>query len=507
MSEQSEQVEEKSIAPEKSLPPVNSSTQKLTFSNLFSLLDDTDVTGTVDTIQKGIAIKGVNVWMLFAAAMLASIGLDTNSTAVIIGAMLVSPLMSPILGVGLGVGIYDRYLLTDSLKNFSVAILLSLLVSISYFLVTPLGDVTNELTARTSPTLLDVGVALFGGIAGIVAGSRKEKTNAIPGVAIATALMPPLCTAGFGIATGRPKYFFGAFYLFFLNAVFISLATFFIVRILQFPYREFATVELRKKMRRWIITFSIIVIIPSGVIFYGVIKELRLNKKIQLFIAEKVNNGQRSAIRWEVVSEDANKVLKIYLFGEPFTEEQKVQLKSQLINYSLGLLQLSFIQMNVAQDERQRLSSEIELSIMQKVANIQKLQETKDKEKLAEIEQLQLEIKQLKVDTQLLENIKSELKILFPEVLDMLYVPKTNLVTSQTTSFSLVVIFLDKNTKAKTQAQLKEKLTEYLKERLGNPNLQLLLILGNPITLAEITETTKTSPNTPPTLIKEDFSK
>ncbi len=183
-------------------------------------------------------MRGYSLWILVCSTILASIGLDTNSTAVIIGAMLISPLMSPILSVGLSVAIHDKQVLTRSLQNLLIAVAISLSASVIYFFLSPLGEPTPELQARTFPTLLDLMVALFGGISGIVSISRHEQTNAIPGVAIATALMPPLCTAGFGIATANWNYFFGAFYLFFINAVFISLATYLIVRFLHFQANQ-----------------------------------------------------------------------------------------------------------------------------------------------------------------------------------------------------------------------------------------------------------------------------
>lgn len=458
---------------------IQNSKNNLSFNMLFSLSEDTDVEGTISSIQKGVTIRGTNIWMLFCAAMLASIGLDTNSTAVIIGAMLVSPLMSPILGIGLGVGIDDRALLISSLKNFGIAILLSLLASITYFFVTPLGEITSELTARTSPTLLDVGIAFFGGVAGIVAGSRKEKTNAIPGVAIATALMPPLCTAGFGIATGRISYFFGAFYLFFINAVFISLATFLVVRLLHFPHVEFASVEVRTKIRRWIAVFAIIVITPSTVIFYRVIQDLRTNKKVQVFVYEKINNGKRNAMQWEIVEEEAKKMLKVYLFGEPFNELETEELKRQLKDYNLEGLDLSLIQMNVPKTERQKLSSEIESTIMQKVASIQKAQESQNKQKEGDIKRLENELLQVKGDPELLEKVKAELKILFPEVIEILYAPATSISTNQEKIakdlIPLAVVKFEKNFPSKLQAQNKDKLNAFLKERLGLKELKLIV--------------------------------
>jgi uncharacterized hydrophobic protein (TIGR00271 family) len=170
-----------------------------------------DTLETIKSIEKGVEFRGINVWTLIFAIFVASIGLNVNSTAVIIGAMLISPLMGPIMGLGLSVGIYDFALLKKSLKNLSIAVVISVITSAIYFAVSPLDEAQSELLARTTPTLYDVLIALFGGMAGIVSGASKEKGNAIPGVAIATALMPPLCTAGFGIGTGNLFYFLGAF--------------------------------------------------------------------------------------------------------------------------------------------------------------------------------------------------------------------------------------------------------------------------------------------------------
>ncbi len=176
--------------------------------------------------------------------MIASLGLDRNSPAVIIGAMLISPLMSPILGLGLGVGINDREVIKKSLTHFSVAIFIAILTSTIYFMLTPLGDLTPEIEARTEPTILDVMIAFFGGVAGIISIARKDISTTIPGVAIATALMPPLCVTGYGIANWNLEIVLSSFYLFFSNTFFISLATYFIVRLLEFPYRRY----LKKKI-------------------------------------------------------------------------------------------------------------------------------------------------------------------------------------------------------------------------------------------------------------------
>lgn len=194
---------------------------------------------TIESIKKGVEFKGTNLWVLIFATFVASLGLNTNSTAVIIGAMLISPLMGPIMGFGLGLGISDFDLIKRSFRNFATATVFSVITSTLFFLISPISEAQSELLARTQPTVYDVLIAFFGGLAGIVASSTKSKGNVIPGVAIATALMPPLCTAGFGLASGNLYYFFGAFYLYFINTVFISLATYMVVRLLKYPKKVF----------------------------------------------------------------------------------------------------------------------------------------------------------------------------------------------------------------------------------------------------------------------------
>ena len=224
--------------------------EKITFNEVFKkiytyvvdlvkLNEDTDVDSTIMSIKKAVEFRGVNTWILAFAIIVASVGLNVNSTAVIIGAMLISPLMGPINGIGLAIGISDSELLRKSLKNLLVMVVISLLASSSDFLLTPLSDAQSELLARTTPTIFDVFIAFFGGFAGIVAISRKDQPfTVISGVAIATALMPPLCTAGYGIGTGQMQFFIGALYLFFINSFFIALATFIMVRYLKFPQKN-----------------------------------------------------------------------------------------------------------------------------------------------------------------------------------------------------------------------------------------------------------------------------
>lgn len=287
--------------------------------------NSTDIQKTIKQIHSGIELKGYNIWILISSAVLACIGLDQNSQAVIIGAMLISPLMSPILGIGLSIGMNDRPTLGRSVYNFGTAVGISLGTAVVYFAITPLGQPTEELLARTSPTLLDVMVGFFGGVAGIVASSRKEITNAIPGVAIATALMPPLCTAGYGIATFRFDFFAGAFYLFFLNVVFISLSTFLIIRFLNFPLVAEITLNLRKNFLRGVVIFVLLILFPAGWLFVDLITTQRNENRIQSFLVDKFPLEDFSVERHELIDRDTCKVLKITLAGSHYIPQDTIR--------------------------------------------------------------------------------------------------------------------------------------------------------------------------------------
>ena len=253
---------------------------------LLNIRHSSDPEGTIASISQNIAVKGYNIWILVCSALLASIGLDTNSTAVIIGAMLISPLMSPILGVGLGLGTNDQAMFFKSIRNLGVATFASLLASFLYFELTPFGDPNSEILGRTYPTLLDVLIAFFGGVAGIVSGSRIEKTNAIPGVAIATALMPPLCTAGYGLAKLQIGIFLGAFYLFTINAVFISISTYLIVKYLRFPLHKEPDERTRRAVNRAMLISLLVVTAPSVYFLFSLWYRVSTVQKIDYLVSE-----------------------------------------------------------------------------------------------------------------------------------------------------------------------------------------------------------------------------
>ncbi|RMG22154.1 MAG: DUF389 domain-containing protein [Bacteroidetes bacterium] len=443
------------------------------FFKAINLSEGTDIKGTIDSIRKNIEIRGYNVWILACGAILASIGLDTNSPAVIIGAMLISPLMAPILGIGLSVGINDRDSLILALENFGVAVGASLLMSTLYFSITPLGVATPEILSRTQPTLLDVGVAIFGGIAGIVAGSRKEKTNAIPGVAIATALMPPLCVAGFGLANAKWDIFLGAFYLFFLNSVFIALSTYTIVRFLHFPYTEFIDLSTKRKVIRYMVIFSILVIVPSTWFMINIIRDLRLNREINQFIVEYVNTDKHEAFRHDYLQEDSTSVLKLYITGEDYiTQQEEAELKARLKETPhLAHAQLKLIQFNVPPEDRDKLKNEVTMGVLQQMELKQKVFDQKQ----AQIDSLRAILGHISSDTIPFGAISRELKSLYPELTHFAY--GMNLGTDFTHKPDTLPIFIlewDKRISSRSRREKQQKITQFLKLRLQLDTLQLI---------------------------------
>lgn len=299
--------------------------------NVFKLRETTDFINSSDIITEGISLKGYNVWMLIASSILASIGLDTNSPAVIIGAMLISPLMGPILGIGFGIAVQDKEMMFRAAKNFTIAVIISLGTSALYFLVSPLGFPTTEIIVRTKPTFLDVLIGFFGGIAGIIATSRKGITTAIPGVAIATALMPPLCTAGFGLVSGHINYFLGAFYLFLINTFFISFATFAIVKFLRFPVKTYLDNSRRRKAFVYVMIFSILLTAPSLYFLYTTVLHNRENTRISRFLESAFNKTDYNILKWQIEEKDENRRIKIYIVGKyiPPSEIDSLNMKLQ----------------------------------------------------------------------------------------------------------------------------------------------------------------------------------
>ena len=301
-----------------------------------------DESEIIDQINSGITFRGGNLWVLIFAILIASLGLNVNSTAVIIGAMLISPLMGPIIGMGFALGTNDLDMLKRAAKNYAISTLISILTATLYWFLTPLSDAQSELLARTSPTLYDVLIAFCGGAAGIIALCTKGKSNVIPGVAIATALMPPLCTAGFGLGTGHIMYFLGAFYLFFINTVFICLATLAGVKLMHFKKKVFLTPERERRVRQIVTTVVVVTMIPAAIVTANIVKKSIFDSNVCRFVKSEL-----SQTGTQVISTEADKeshTLRVVAVGREFGDAAIRQAESQMGNYSLDKYRLTIIQ-------------------------------------------------------------------------------------------------------------------------------------------------------------------
>ena len=291
-----------------------------------NIYDHIDTESAAERIKAGIWFRGPNVWILAFSIIIASVGLNVNSTAVVIGAMLISPLMGPIIGLGLAMGTNDLDLLKLAAKNLLVMVLISLAASTLFFLLSPLNLVNpTELEARTSPTIYDVLIALFGGLAGILENSRKERGTAIAGVAIATALMPPLCTAGYGLSSLKFHFFFGAMYLFIINTVFITLATYVMVKYLRFKTAAGLDPATVTRRRHLITALILIVAIPSLYSAIVMVRDTNFERNVESFVREN-RLVSRSYISDYRIYKDHGRKVEVFLTGEPMTYEVQTAL-------------------------------------------------------------------------------------------------------------------------------------------------------------------------------------
>jgi uncharacterized hydrophobic protein (TIGR00271 family) len=331
---------------------------------------------TIENISKGANLSGVYFWVLVGAIFIASLGLNVNSTAVVIGAMLISPLMGPIMGVGLGLGISDMPMVRKASRNFLVMVAVGLFTSFVYFFLSPFKESGSELLARTSPTIYDVLIAIFGGLTGILAGSSTQlrNSNVIPGVAIATALMPPLCTAGYGLATWNLVYFFGAMYLFFINCIFISLSTYLVVRLLRFPHAKFIeeTVKIRR-FRIFIWTVVILFIVPSIYFTYDIIQKFVFEKNANSFIKKEVETKDRFILSPHIKYKRGNNLIDFIVLGDAMDSIEMVELKNKLPDYGLYKTELLIQQGGDIQEIGKSITDQVSKGIKVNTQSIQYL--------------------------------------------------------------------------------------------------------------------------------------
>ena len=441
-----------------------------------NIRDGIDVEGSVEAIRKDIDFKGANIWILGASIAIASVGLNVNSTAVIIGAMLISPLMGPIMGVGLAIGINNLFMLKRSLKSLGTAVLISVVVSTIYFLLTPFGEVQSELIARTRPNLLDVLIAFFGGIALVVAKTKKGTiASTIYGVAIATALMPPLCTAGYGLANANWSFFFGAFYLFLINSMFIILATWLIVKYLKFPLTSYIDKAKQKKVTRFIWIFTLIIFLPSSYTFWQSIQESIFKSSAENFIAENFEFAESEVINKKVhyTTEGGNPLIEVYLIGKPISGQTKEMLTKKMLSYNLKNAELKIYQSEDNSNElASRLTSEVKSGIIEEL--YKKNQETiEDKDE--KIKLLENEINKMGFSNIPFTSLSKEVKMQYEDVIGM-EVGKTvytNFNKKQDTSTTVLVRW-NTNLDAGTRQAKKNSLQKWLRVRLDDEKLKVV---------------------------------
>lgn len=410
-----------------------------------------------ETIQKDLIFKGTNLWILAFAIIIASVGLNMNSTAVIIGAMLISPLMGPINGMGYSIATYNSPLFMLALKNFSFAVAASLIASTAYFLISPISTAHSELLARTSPTIYDVLIALFGGLAGIVAISSKQKGNIIPGVAIATALMPPLCTAGYGLATLQFNYFFGAFFLFTINAVFIAISSVIISQILKFPIRTIVGNEHKKRINRWISLIITLILIPSVYFGYVLVQQEKFTEKAIRYVnAISITEGNY-LLKNEI--NPKNKTITLIYGGASLNETQKGEIRGKAAAYLLDDVKIEF-QQGFSFDQLTRKNNEVENLTAEINRLALRLKEKED----------QIEVLSHKND--LGKQILEEVKTLYPQITNCTYAESNIFHTDNPDPEKVEIVAFTTNGKTITRAD-KKKIEAWLKTRLKSERLKI----------------------------------
>jgi uncharacterized hydrophobic protein (TIGR00271 family) len=421
------------------------------FINLHS--GEEDRHKVLENVKANISFRGSNLWILACAIVVASIGLNVNSTAVVIGAMLISPLMGPIVGAGFGLGIYDFDLLKRALKNLLIATIVGLTVSTFYFYLSPFKETQSEILSRTSPNIYDIFIAFFGGLVGVIAITRVEKGNPIPGVAIATALMPPLCTAGYGLAVGNFSYFFGAIYLYSINCVFICIATFLIVKYLKYKPVEQVDEQRAKKVRYAMTSLILVMIIPSIYFAYILIEEKKFNQKIERFITNEFTNKGYTILYKKINKNVVPKKIELVFLTKKTTNNELKILNQRLKNYGIANTQLKIRQDTI--DIKKYISNQInfEKSILN--------------EKDLLIANLGKQIKKNSYDN---KAILAEAKIIFPEIENLSI---SNHIFDENTDNAKVVPVMVYKSKKELSRSSKEKLILWLQQRLSKEKIEI----------------------------------
>lgn len=442
--------------------------------NTLSFAEDVDAVNSINQIKKDIDFKGFNVWILFFSIIIASIGLNVDSIAVIIGAMLISPLMGPIMGIGLSIGTNDFKTLIRSIKNFGVAVTVSLVASTLYFIVSPFDEAGHQLLSRTQPLLFDVFIAIFGGFAGIMAVSRNKVSNVIPGVAIATALMPPLCTAGYGLAHLNFSFFTGAIYLFIINSVYISLATFVVVRYLKFPLVSFLDPLREKKIKRYITLSAIILVLPSTYTLYTSYKENRFTANVKEFVSKNFEKDYTNI----VTDYKTDSISVVYIHATKNTNNlTEGLLNKQLKDFGLYDTRIILTDQNEKFAQLEKELNQIKFGdiplnsndMLKEYKHSMEMLRMKDMEIMALLEQ----VENIQGDSIPFNNVLKEVKINYPNIRSFAYgkVKQNDMNKSKTSELPTFMVNWNSNRNQNTE---KDKLEKWLKVRLNLDTLRVI---------------------------------
>ena len=420
-----------------------------------------------DDIRSAVSFRGTNIFILIMAIFVASLGLNTNSTAVIIGAMLISPLMGPIIGVGLAVGIQDFNLLKTGMRNLVMATLISVITSTIFFLVSPVGEGHSELLARTSPTIYDVLIAIFGGGAGIIGLASRNKGNVIPGVAIATALMPPLCTAGYGIATGQLNYFLGATYLYLINSIFIALSTFIGVKLLRFKPTPVSDSQRARKVRRIVYAVAILALVPSVFLTYSMLQRSRFEIEVQKFINSECSFPATQVVSYRAIQTATHEhVIDITLIGRIMPQDSLENALTQRLKY----YKLEGTHINIIQGDNPMAAQHAAKGASK--ADIYAVAQLNYERSQTVIDSLRRCLEAVGRSDTLSCAIAPELRVVFPQV-DRLAISRMSICDVSSDKLDTVTVALV-GFKGRNARNASGELQRYLAVRLGDPRLRVV---------------------------------
>lgn len=422
-----------------------------------------------ESIREGVSFRGINILILIVAIFIASLGLNVNSTAVIIGAMLISPLMGPIIGIGLAVGIHDFELMKRSFRNLFMATLFSVATSCLYFLVSPVNAHHSELLARTSPTIYDVFIGFFGGAAGILAIGSRMKGNVIPGVAIATALMPPLCTVGYGLATWQMNYFFGAFYLFFINSVFIACATTLGVKLMKYHVKDFSNPQRARRVRRTVYAVAILTMIPACWLTWRMYRQSTFEANCDRFVAQQFDFQGTQVLHTQTkFGGPQGNMLTVSLVGRVLPQDSLLlALTDKLPDYHLGGTRLRIVQ---GDDPGATFNATEVTSTM--LRDMYQVTQERINRQAATIDSLRAVGAEMARNDTMGATLAPELRVLFPDVQDIAVTRAIAgaTATGRLDTLDIALVRFERPMPVATE----RKFRDYLRARLSKPGLTIV---------------------------------